>query len=85
MILFNQFSNAKWALSFERYKEINIINERADFGGSEAGDFEPAPCRWACQTPCETQVDLEGSAYSFSVYWVGLSICWEDHLYLAQD
>lgn len=74
MILFSQFLNARCALSFERYKEINIIKERADLGGLEAGGFQQTPCRPACQTPCGAQVHLEAGVSSFSIYWDGFAI-----------
>lgn len=51
MILFSQLSNARWALSFGRYKEININKERAGLGSLEAGGIQPAACRCICQNP----------------------------------
>lgn len=75
MILSSQFSNARWALRFGRYKEININKERADLGSSEAGGIQQATRRYAsARSPHGTQVNLEDHVYS-----------WACHLYLAQD
>lgn len=51
VILSSQFSNARWALSFGRCKEINILEERADLVSLEAGGIQQTMCRDSCQKP----------------------------------
>lgn len=77
MILSGQFSNARWAVSFGRYKEININKKRATWGSLEPGGIQQATCRCVCQKPLWGQSQPGTSVCSFSIYWGG-------HLSLAQ-
>lgn len=59
MILSSQFSNARWALSFGRYKEININKKRANLGSLEAVAFSRPSAGVPARNPCGAQVSLE--------------------------